>query len=93
MEDKNMDRFLVIMEGSCIYNEGIYETVDFDVETVEDMSFEEIALLAKKMKKDYYVRGFRHVYNCFNNDKIYISDYDEEGRFIKEHEIPMIYEI
>lgn len=88
-----MDRFLVIMEGALVCNEGIYETVDFDVETVEDMSFEEIALLAKKMKRDYYVTGFRHVYSCFNSDKIYISDYDEEGRFIKEHEIPMIYEI
>ena len=87
-----MDRFLVIMEGACIYNEETHETVDFDVETVEDMTFEQIALLAKKMKNDYYVTGFRHVYSCFNSDKIYISDYDAEGRFVKEHEISMTYE-
>jgi hypothetical protein len=87
-----MDRFLVIMEGACIYNEGIYETIDFDTETIEDMTYEEIALLAKKMKRDYYVTGFRHVYSCFNTDKIYISDYDENGNLIKEHEVPMIYE-
>jgi hypothetical protein len=82
----------VVLQGSMICNEFENEVCDIpkdilerydsmEIETFEEFKNE----ILKRLNYNYYITGFRYIYNI--GLKTYIADYDEDFKKIKENEI------